>query len=93
MNQNNQPAEKIHNHIRGLSPYPAAFTKLQGKNLKVFKATLELGETKETAGTFVTDGKTFLKFAAADGYLSLEDIQYEGKKRMQVGEFLRGMRL
>jgi methionyl-tRNA formyltransferase len=89
----NQPAQQIHNHIRGLSPYPTAFTKLQGKNLKVFKAALEPGQPKEDAGTFVTDGKTFLKFAAADGYLALEDIQYEGKKRMQVGEFLRGMRL
>lgn len=88
-----QPAQQIHNHIRGLSPYPTAFTKLQGKNLKIFKASLEPAQPAEAAGTFVTDGKTFLKFAAKDGYLVLEDIQYEGKKRMQVGEFLRGMRL
>jgi methionyl-tRNA formyltransferase len=89
----NQPAQTIYNHIRGLSPYPAAFTKLQGKNLKVFRAEMEPADTQEAPGTFSTDGKTFLKFSAQDGYLKLTDIQYEGKKRMQVDEFLRGMRL
>ena len=89
----NQPAQTIYNHIRGLSPYPAAFTKLQGKNLKVFKAELENGDPQERPGTFSSDGKSFLKFAAQDGSLKLTDIQYEGKKRMQVDEFLRGMRL
>lgn len=89
----NQPAQTIYNHIRGLSPYPAAFTKLQGKNLKVFRVEMEPAATQEAPGTFSTDGKTFLKFTAQDGYLKLTDIQYEGKKRMQVDEFLRGMRL
>jgi methionyl-tRNA formyltransferase len=89
----NQPVQKIHNLIRGLSPYPTAFTRLQDKNLKVFKAEMELTNHEETPGSFKTDGKTFLKFAALDGYLQLTDIQYEGKKRMQIGEFLRGMRL
>jgi methionyl-tRNA formyltransferase len=89
----NQPVQQIHNHIRGLSPYPTAFTKLQDKNLKVFKAEMEAANHEETPGSFKTDGKTFLKFAALDGYLKLTDIQYEGKKRMQTEEFLRGMRL
>jgi methionyl-tRNA formyltransferase len=88
-----QPVQTIYNHIRGLSPYPAAFTKLQGKNLKVFQAEMEMGDPQETPGTFSSDGKTFLKFAAQDGSLKLTDIQYEGKKRMSVEEFLRGMRL
>jgi methionyl-tRNA formyltransferase len=88
-----QPLQKIHNLIRGLSPYPTAFTKLQDKNLKVFKAEMENESPEEQPGSFITDGKTYLKFATQDGYLKLTDIQYEGKKRMQIDEFLRGMRL
>jgi methionyl-tRNA formyltransferase len=88
-----QPAQQVYNLIRGLSPYPTAYTKLEGKNLKVFKAILIKEQPTEAPGTYQTDGKTFLRFAAQDGYLKLTDIQYEGKKRMQIGEFLRGMRL
>lgn len=89
----NQPAKKIYNLIRGLSPYPTAFTRLNDKTLKVFKAELEEKETGLTAGAFLSDGKTYLKFAAKDGFIKLTDLQYEGKKRMLVDEFLRGMRL
>lgn len=88
-----QPAQQVYNLIRGLSPYPTAFTKLQDKNLKVFKAILLQEQPTEAAGSYTTDGKTYLQFAAADGYIKLTDIQFEGKKRMQIGEFLRGMRL
>lgn len=89
----NQPARSIYNLIRGLSPYPTAFTKLNDKTLKVFKAELEEGTTGLAPGAFASDGKTYLKFAAQDGFIKLTDLQYEGKKRMQVDEFLRGMRL
>jgi len=89
----NQPVRKIYNLIRGLSPYPTAFTKLNEKTLKVFKAELEDKEPGIAPGGFLTDGKTYLKFAAKDGFIKLTDLQYEGKKRMQVDEFLRGMRL
>jgi methionyl-tRNA formyltransferase len=88
-----QPVQKIHNLVRGLSPYPTAFTKLQDKNLKVFKASIEPGAPGIAPGSYETDGKTYLKFAAPDGFLSLTDIQFEGKKRMKIDEFLRGMRL
>lgn len=88
-----QPAQQVYNLIRGLSPYPTAYTKLQDKNLKVFKAILVQQQPSETAGSYQTDGKTFLQFAAQDGYLRLIDVQFEGKKRMQIEEFLRGMRL
>ena len=47
---------------------------------------------KETAGTFITDGKTFARIACSDGYLVLNDIQWEGKKRMPITDFLRGYR-
>jgi len=89
----NQPSRAIYNLIRGLSPYPTAFTKLNDKTLKVFKAELEEQEPGISAGAFLSDGKTYLKFAAQDGFLKLTDLQYEGKKRMKVDEFLRGMRL
>lgn len=91
----NQPVKTVYNLIRGLSPYPTAFTLLNGKSIKIFKAAYEETEIGQgtIAGDFVTDGKTFLKFAANDGFILLLDVQYEGKKRMMVDEFLRGMRL
>ncbi|RBQ02836.1 methionyl-tRNA formyltransferase [Pedobacter miscanthi] len=89
----NNTAQKIHNLIRGLSPYPTAFTILNDKTLKVFKAEIEDKEPGIAAGGFLTDGKTYLKFAAKDGFIKLLDIQYEGKKRMLIEDFLRGMRL
>jgi methionyl-tRNA formyltransferase len=89
----NQPVQTVYNLIRGLSPYPTAFTFLNDKTLKIFKASYETGRPEVPAGNYVTDGKSYLKFAAADGYLNLLDVQYEGKKRMTIGEFLRGMRL
>jgi methionyl-tRNA formyltransferase len=89
----NQSAEKIYNLIRGLSPYPTAFTILNDKILKVFGAEFELTETGEEPGEFLSDNRTFLKVAATDGFVILTDIQMEGKKRMGVAEFLRGVRL
>jgi methionyl-tRNA formyltransferase len=89
----NDSAQAIHNLIRGLSPYPTAFTLLNDKNLKVFKAEIEDKEPGIAAGDFLTDGKTYLKFAAKDGFIKLLDIQYEGKKRMLIEDFLRGMRI
>jgi len=89
----NQPLLNIYNLVRGLSPYPTAFTQLNDKTLKIFKAEMEIAAPEIAPGAFITDGKTFLKFAAKDGFLKLTDLQYEGKKRMTVEEFLRGMRL
>ncbi|SDZ99752.1 methionyl-tRNA formyltransferase [Pedobacter hartonius] len=89
----NQPVKTIYNLIRGLSPYPTAFTALNGKTIKLFKTQYEETIPDTAPGTYLTDGKTFLKFAALDGFISVLDVQYEGKKRMMVDEFLRGMRL
>ena len=88
-----QPVKTVYNLIRGLSPYPTAFTELNGKTIKIFKAGYEETIPEIAPGEFLTDGKSFLKFAAADGYINLTDLQYEGKKRMMADEFLRGMRL
>lgn len=89
----NNPSIKVHNLIRGLSPYPTAFTLLNDKTLKIFKAELEDKEPGIAAGGLLTDNKTYLKFATKDGFIKLLDIQYEGKKRMLIEDFLRGMRL
>ncbi|MBZ5857234.1 methionyl-tRNA formyltransferase [Flavihumibacter profundi] len=86
------PIDKIYNLIRGLSPYPAAFTELDGKKLKIFAASKEYTQPAETPGAYATDHKSWLKFAGPDGYLFVTDIQLEGKKRMPVTDFLRGYR-
>ena len=88
-----QPAQNIYNKIRGLSPIPTAYTELNGKVLKIYGSELLAEEPAIQPGGFLTDNKTYLKFAAKDGFISVTDIQLEGKKRMGVEDFLRGMRL
>ena len=88
----NKSAVEINNLIRGLSPYPAAFTHLDGKKLKIFAASIEKTTPNSTIGTYETDGKHFLKFVCNDGYINITDLQLEGKKRMKVEDFLRGYR-
>jgi methionyl-tRNA formyltransferase len=87
-----QPLDKIYNLVRGLSPYPTAWTTLQDKQLKIFKADKERTKPAVAPGQPVTDQKTYLKIAAPDGYLVLQEIQLEGKKKMDVEAFLRGYR-
>ncbi|MFD2147532.1 methionyl-tRNA formyltransferase [Mucilaginibacter antarcticus] len=89
----NQSAQNIYNFIRGLSPSPAAFTELNGKTLKIYSSALVDTEPGVQPGAFLTDNKTHLKFAAKDGLISLLDVQLEGKKRMEIAEFLRGVNL
>ena len=84
--------ESAYNLIRGLSPYPAAFTELDGKKLKIYNGVKEFNTPNASAGIYETDGKTFLKFACAEGWLHVKELQLEGKKRMGVEEFLRGYR-
>ncbi len=86
------PVEKVYNLVRGLSPYPGAFTMLNEKMLKIYTSSKETVFPKCTEGDYETDGKTYLKFACNDGYLHLLEIQLEGKKRMEITEFLRGYR-
>ncbi|MFT7204612.1 MAG: methionyl-tRNA formyltransferase [Algoriphagus sp.] len=87
-------ADSIHNLIRGLSPYPATWTSLDGKNCKIFKtAVSEENLSKIELGNYSSDGKTFLKFQTGDGSLEILELQLEGKKRMKIGDFLRGYKL
>ena len=85
-------AKEVYQHIKGLSPYPTAFTQLNQLGLKIYDA--EISENLLLApGEYQTDGKTFLKFQCKVGSISITDLQLEGKKRMKVEEFLRGNRL
>ena len=86
--------EDIYNLIRGLNPYPAAFTKLHNKKLKIFDCSIEHHkDVMQPFGEPVTDGKTFLKFAAKNGYIVVKELQLEGKKKLKVEDFLRGYRI
>jgi len=88
----NKNVEEIYNLIRGLSPYPVAYTKLHSKVLKIFAGEKLLDKSDISPGTFKTDGKNFLQFAGANGYINVTTIQLEGKKKMEIKEFLRGYR-
>jgi len=85
---------EVYDLVRGLSPYPTAFAELDGKKMKVFKASREDGSRPSDAlpGSYQTEKKTYLRFACNDGYLSVLELQLEGKKRMTITEFLRGWR-
>ena len=94
----NQPAKKIYDFIRGLSPYPAAWSELitpDGETVvvKVFESE-KINESHQlSVGTVVTDGKKYMKVAVPDGFLSILSLQFPGKKRLKTDELLRGYRL
>ncbi|MFV0606941.1 MAG: methionyl-tRNA formyltransferase [Niabella sp.] len=88
----NLPVKEVHNLVRGLSPYPAAFTFLHNKKLKIFQSQIIAEKPDSSVGQYKTDGKQFLYFACSDGYLAVTELQLEGKKRMLIEDFLRGYR-
>ena len=84
-----------HNKIRGLSPYPTAWTELripskEAVTLKIFRTTLEKCTHTNEPGTILSDQRKWVKIACPDGYLLVTDLQLAGKKRMGIEEFLRG---
>jgi methionyl-tRNA formyltransferase len=85
-----KPVEEVYNLIRGLSPYPAAYTSLNGKTLKFFSIEKINEQPTIEIGTYKTDQKNFLQFACRNGYINVVELQLEGKKRMGVKDFLRG---
>lgn len=94
----NNDAKNIYNLIRGLSPYPAAFTEFVDKNnqtlgIKIFVSEMEEVNHSLNVGTVMSDGKTFLKVACTNGYIYIKELQMAGKKRMLVEEFLRGFKI
>lgn len=84
---------KVYNLIRGLSPYPSAYSSLNGKTIKIYQADI-LDEVPDTVpGEYISDGKTYLRFTCRNGYIDVKELQIEGKKKMYIDEFLRGYRL
>jgi methionyl-tRNA formyltransferase len=82
---------EVHNLIRGLSPFPGAFTTLNGKTLKIYRSGM-IQSAESVPTHYSTDEKTFLRFACTDGYIDVKELQLEGKKKMSTEEFLRGYR-
>ena len=89
-----QPGERVRNFVRGLSPYPSAWTTIGGKNFKVYKTSVaDRKDDAKNAGDFITDNKNYLYFKTQDGWLSIDELQPEGKKRMSIRDFFRGNKL
>lgn len=90
----NQTSEQVYNFVRGLSPYPTAWTKINDKTYKIIKAKqVESRHVVKEPGTVETDNKNFLHFHTRDGLISLEELQPEGKKKMSIQDFFRGNKL
>ena len=95
----NQPVKKIYDFIRGLSPYPAAWSELIASEkaesvvVKIFESEKVYESHQLAAGTIVTDGKKFMKVAVPDGFVSILSLQLPGKKRLKIDELLRGYHL
>ena len=92
----NKPVQKVHNFIRGLSPYPSAWTNLVNENkkqqVKIFLSRPLPLEHRETIGNIKSDGKSSLQVACRDGYIDIKELQLAGKKKMKTSELLRGLR-
>jgi methionyl-tRNA formyltransferase len=86
-------AEEIYNFIRGLSPYPTAWTRLKDTVYKIYKASFEVVNQHYPPAYIETDNKNYIKIACKDGWIILEEIQIEGRKKMNVREFLNGYNL
>ena len=89
---------RIVNFVRGLSPYPAAWTEMRKEGetasitAKIYAAAFEAAAHNEAAGTVESDGRTFIRVACADGWITLGELQIAGKKRLPVRELLLGLR-
>ena len=93
-----QCGQSVYNHIRGLSPYPAAHSLLHSQSgesleMKIFTCTFVPNRHEYCIGSVFTDNKTCLKIAVKDGFVFLTEVQQAGKKRMDIADFLRGTQL
>lgn len=87
-------SEVVRNFIRGLSPYPTAWCRLNDKTFKIFNVTIaDKSDKQSVPGTISTDNKTYLYVKTLDGWISIEELQPEGKRKMNVLEFFRGNKL
>lgn len=91
----NRPLKAVYDFVRGLSPYPAAWTELLAPDgsrlvLKIYQAEKRPESHSEAAGTILSDKRTYMDIALPDGYLRLLSVQLAGKKRMNITDFLNG---
>ena len=89
----NQTTKKVHDFVRGMSPFPTAWTIVDGQKLKVFQTAKEVEAHTHAVGTIITDGKRFMKIATTDGFVQLLDVQLTKRKRMDVKSFLNGYQI
>ncbi len=82
--------EEVHNFIRGMSPFPAAWTMYEDQKIKVFRTEKEIEDHPELPGKYITDNKRFLKISTSDGYIKIMELQMQGRKRMPTKDFLNG---
>ena len=85
-----KPVDEIHNFIRGLNPYPAAYTFFEDQKLKIFTITKTKVNHSEEYGKIISDHKKYLKIACKDGFLDIIELQLQGRKRMDIVSFLNG---
>lgn len=90
----NQTSEQVYNFVRGLSPYPTAWTKINDKTYKIIRVKHGgFMQHNKHVGTIETDNKNYLYFRTLDGLVSIEELQPEGKKKMSIQDFFRGNKL
>lgn len=85
-----QPTQQVHDFVRGLSPYPTAWTRLDGQKLKLHKTQREVEQHSLKPGTIDTDNKNYLRIATKDGFVRVLELQLQGRKRMDTSSFLNG---
>ncbi|HMZ46654.1 MAG TPA: methionyl-tRNA formyltransferase [Chitinophagaceae bacterium] len=85
--------EEVHNLVRGLSPFPGAYTFLNNKLLKIYRTIKEVSDEPLEVGSIKSDGKKYFKMACCNGYINILELQLEGKKRMKIEDFLRGNKI
>ena len=89
----NKSAKEIERLIRGLNPWPSAYTKMDGKTLKIWDADVDDSENDSAPGTITEVGKDFIRVATGKGSLKILELQLEGKKRMKTRDFLNGAKI
>ena len=85
-----QTTEKVFNFIRGMSPFPAAWTTLDNLNCKIYKATKGVDAPLQEPGSMSTDGKKYLRFFTLDGFIEVQELKLQGKRKMSIKDFLNG---
>ena len=88
-----QSTAQVHNFVRGLSPFPAAWTTLDGQELKVLRSAKEVLTHDHPPGKLFSDGRSHLKYSTRDGFVQVLELQLQGRKRMLVKDFLNGYKL